>query len=311
MQISSKIMKSKNDNPVNVNKMNRRNFVSFLATLVAMGTIAPGELHSATDAPNQIATTPSGFKLGLVTYNLGKDMNIPTLIHSCVKTKFEGVELRTTHAHKVEVNLTSEERDAVKKRFEDSPIKLVSLGSAFDFHTPDQEKLKKDIAATKEYIRLARDVGAEAVKVRPNGFPSDVSKEKTLEQIGKSFREVAIYGADLGIDIRMEVHGNQTCLLPNIKAIVDIADHPNANVCWNSNMDDLKGEGFEYNYNLVKNKIHVCHITELWSDYPWRKLFANLKRDGFAGYTLAEIPFNSDPIRIMNYYRALWLALQA
>ena len=42
-----------------------------------------------------------------------------------------------------------------------------------------------------------------------------------------------LYGAELGIDIRMEVHGNQTCLLPNIKKIIDIADHPNATVCWN------------------------------------------------------------------------------
>ena len=41
---------------------------------------------------------------------------------------YEGVELRTTHAHKVEVNLTKAERDEVRKRFEDSPVELAGHG---------------------------------------------------------------------------------------------------------------------------------------------------------------------------------------
>lgn len=290
--------------------MNRRRFIQALGGLSAAAALPfHSKVHAQT--PSAPDALPGGFKLGLVTYNLGKDMDVAALIKNCAQTGFEGVELRTTHAHKVEVNLSAAERQEVKARFEDSPVKLVSLGSTFDYHTPDPDKLKRDIEGTYEYIRLAQDVGAEAIKVRPNDLPSGVPPEKTLEQIGKSFRQVAIYGAEHGIDVRMEVHGNQTCLLPNIKKIIDIADHQNANVCWNSNMDDLKGEGWDYNYNLVKDKIAVCHITELWNaDYPWRKLFASLKRDGFKGYTLAEIPHNPDPVRIMRYYRALWLALQ-
>lgn len=290
--------------------MNRRHFIQTLGGLAAAAALPFPSQAKAEETQPQSSST-GGFKLGLVTYNLGKDMDVAALIKNCAQTGFEGVELRTTHAHKVEVNLTAAERREVKTRFADSPVKLVSLGSTFDYHTPDPDKLKRDIEGTREYIRLACDVGAEAIKVRPNDMPAGVPPEKTLEQIGKAFRQVAIYGAELGIDIRMEVHGNQTCLLPNIKKIIDIADHPNATVCWNSNMDDLKGEGWDYNYNLVKDKITVCHITELWNaDYPWRKLFSSLKRDGFTGYTLAEIPHNPDPVRIMRYYRALWLALQ-
>ena len=45
-------------------------------------------------------------KLGLVTYNMAKDWDIPTIINNCTETGFEGVELRTTHAHKVEVSLS-------------------------------------------------------------------------------------------------------------------------------------------------------------------------------------------------------------
>lgn len=59
---------------------------------------------------------------------LAKDWDIPKIIEMCQKTGFEGVELRTTHAHGVEVSLGREER--VKKQFQDSPVELVGLGSA-------------------------------------------------------------------------------------------------------------------------------------------------------------------------------------
>jgi sugar phosphate isomerase/epimerase len=253
----------------------------------------------------------SAMKLGTVTYNLGKDWDIETLIKNCEEAGFEGVELRTTHAHKVEVELTAAQRQTVKERFQNSKVELMGLGSAFDYHTPDQVKLRKDIAATKEYIKLAHDVGAGGVKVRPNGLPKEVTKEKTLEQIGRSLRELGEFAEGFGVQIRLEVHGTGTSLLPNIKQIIDVAGHRNVGVCWNSNDTDLSGEGFDHNFDLVKDRIFVVHMRDLYlEEYPFRRLFARLKQTGFSGYCLAEIPASSDAVRVMKYYRALWLAYQ-
>ena len=77
-------------------------------------------------------------KLGLVTYNMAKDWDVPTIIENCVETGFSGVELRTTHAHGVEVDLSADERAAVKQQFADSPIEIAGLGSAYDYHATDQ-----------------------------------------------------------------------------------------------------------------------------------------------------------------------------
>ena len=68
-------------------------------------------------------------KLGMVTYNLGCDWDLDTLIANCEEVGFAGVELRTTHAHRVEVALSSAERVEVKKRFAGSAVELVGLGS--------------------------------------------------------------------------------------------------------------------------------------------------------------------------------------
>ena len=123
-------------------KTNRRNFLA----QSALGAGALGFLPSfAVGQPTAQSLQPTAgktrMKLGTVTYNLAQDWDIETLIKNCEATKFQGVELRTTHAHKVEVNLGKEERDRVRKRFADSAVELMGLGSAFDYHTPDQDKL--------------------------------------------------------------------------------------------------------------------------------------------------------------------------
>src|SRR5437764_10508879 len=139
----------------------------------------------------------------------------------------------------------------------------MGLVSALDNQTPDQTRRRKDIEATKEYIVLAHDVGAPGVKVRPNGLPREVPKEKTLEQIGRSLRELGEFGDGYGVQIRLEVHGPETSLLPNIKTIMDAAGHRNVGVCWNSNQTDLEGEGVVHNFNLVTDKIITCTLLSM------------------------------------------------
>ena len=99
-----------------------------------------------------------------------------------------------------------------------------------------------------------------------------------MEQIGKALNEVAVFGEGYGVQIRLEIHGTGTQELPNIKTIMDVADHSNATVCWNCNPTDLNGNGLESNFNLVKNRLGTIHIHDLISNYPWPQLFDLLKK---------------------------------
>src|SRR5262245_13408859 len=256
-------------------KSNRRHFLRRAGLGAGVLGVLPAwaaePAATAKKAPTFLTAQPK-MKLGTVTYNLAKDWDIETLIKNCEAAHFEGVELRTTHAHKVEVDLTKAQRVEVRKRFADSAVELMGLGSAFDYHTPDADKLRRDLAASKEYIVLAHDVGASGIKVRPNGLPKEVPKEKTLEQIGKALRELGEYGDGFGVAIRLEVHGSGSSLLPNIKTIIQTAAHRNVGVCWNSNPTDLDGEGFDRNFDLVKDKIFTVHLRDLFlEDYPFRR----------------------------------------
>jgi len=251
-------------------------------------------------------------QLGLVTYQWGADWDLPTVIKNCQLSGFRGVELRTQHKHGVEIALNPEQRREVAKRFMDSGVELVGLGSTCEFHSPDKAVLKKNIEETKEFIKLCHDCGGAGVKVRPNGLPKEVPVAQTLEQIGRSLDEVAAFGEGYGVAIRLEVHGRGTDQLPNVKTIMDNAKNPGATVCWNCNETDLAGKGLAENFKMVQDRLGTIHIHDLISSYPWQQLFELLKGANFQGWTLVEEgDKTADPIRVMKYYRMLWERMTA
>jgi sugar phosphate isomerase/epimerase len=251
------------------------------------------------------------FKLGTVTYNLAKDWDVPTIIKNCEATGFEAVELRTTHKHGVEPNLGAAERAEVKKRFADSKVRLLSLGSVCEFHSRDQAVVRKNVEECRRFLELARDLGCLGVKVRPNGIPKDVPEEKTIAQIGAALNECGKIGSDVGVEIWVEVHGQDSAHPPRCAGMMQACNHPSVGLCWNSNPTDLMdGKSVKPSFDLLKPWIRNCHINELWNEqYPWREFFTLLREAGYSRYTLAEIPETTDPIRLMKYYRGFWREL--
>ena len=252
-------------------------------------------------------------KVGIVTYNIAKDWDVDTLIEKCEATGMEGVELRTTHAHGVEVTLSPAEREEVKKKFAGSNVELVGLGSTFEYHAVDQDVVRKYIDGTKDYTILARDVGAPGIKVRPNGLQekAGIPVEETLEQIGLALRECGEFAKDYGVQVRLEVHGGGTSYPPHIRTILDVADHDNVVACWNSNSGEVENGSVKQYFDLLAGRIGLVHMRDLIVGYPWPELFGLLKNSGYDGFCLAEIPASPEPERILKYYRAVWDALNA
>ncbi len=285
--------------------LNRRGFLHQTAAMGAAVGAGFGLQHRfATAAPRAV-----GMRLGLVTYLWGKDMDLPTLIDTCEKSGVLGVELRTQHAHGVEPELSKAEREEVRKRFADSPVTLVGYGSNAQFHESDPARVKQNIELTKSYVQLMHDCGGTGVKVKPNGFAKDVPREKTIEQIGKALNEVAAYAEGYGQQIRVEVHGKGTSELPVIKAIFDVADHPNATVCWNSNDTDLAGKGLEYNFNLVKDRFgDIAHVREMnMGNYPYADLMKLFLEMNYGGWILLEARTNpADKVAAMIEQREVF-----
>jgi sugar phosphate isomerase/epimerase len=292
---------------------NRREFLAASGTLAALPA-------ARQNAPSLLSRSQEGpkFKLGTVTYNVAAAWDLATLLQVCKTTGFAAVELRTTHGHKVEPDLSPDRRKEVRKQIEDSGIQLWGLGSVCEFHAVDPAVVKKQIEDCRAFCKLAADLGAKGVKVRPNGVPKGADLQKTLEQIGKALQECGKAAADHGVEIWVEVHGAVTQNPPHMRTIMDACGHSSVGVCWNSNPTDVKDGSIKESFDLLKKDIKSCHINELWSGYPYRELFAGLKSIGYDRVTLMECagvpeaPGAKGPdaaTRYMRYYKALWSEL--
>lgn len=268
-----------------MSQFSRREFLG------AAAIAAPLTIGSLWQARSLFAQEKKGadIRYGLVTYQWGKDWDLPTLIKNCADAGALGVELRTTHKHGVEPDLSEVQRVDVRKRFADSEVKCLGIGSNERYDSPNSDTLKKSIEATKAFVILSHDIGGSGVKVKPDSFQKDVPREKTIEQIGKALNEVGEFADGFGQQIRLEVHG-QCCQLPTIKAIMDVADNPNVAVCWNSNPQDLEEPGLEHNFNLVKARFgQTVHIHRMDSkSYPHQQLLDLFVKMDYSGWLLLE-----------------------
>lgn len=285
--------------------MNRRDFLKHSGAF-ALTALAARRLRAE--------ETKRKIQLGLVTWNLASTWELTTVINNCRDARFDGVEFRTTHPHGVEPTLNADQRRDVKKRCADAGLIIWGLGTVCEFHSPDQAVVKKHIATCGDFVKLAHDIGARGVKVRPNGLLKEVPVEKTIAQIGAALDECGKVAADRGIEIWLEVHGSGSQEPPHIRTVMDACPSKAVGVCWNSNGTDVKDGSVKWSFELLKDRIRSCHINDLWSNYPYRELFTLFRKSGYDRFTLCEYGKSMPPaegLEFMKKYREKWLELTA
>lgn len=278
--------------------------------LTAAAALAGAPAIGRADAPRKETTRK--MRLGLVTYNIARDWDFDTLLKNCREAGLEAVEFRTTHAHGVEPTLDAARRREIRQRCADAGLLQTSLGSICEFHSPDPAVVAQNVETCKQFVLLAKEIGARGVKVRPNGLPKEVPAEKTLEQIGTALRACGAFGAEHGVEIWTEVHGAETQRPANMKRILDICGHKNVGITWNSNGTDIQDGSVKEAFDLLRPYLMCCHINDLWGDYPYRELFSLLNRSNYDRFTLIECGFPlhaEDGVPFLRCYRGLWKEL--
>lgn len=275
-----------------------------------------GTATAASLAPALLSADKPKFKLGLVTYNVPKDWDLPTLLRICKQTGIAAVEARTTHKHGIEPTLNSNGRKKIKKQFADAGVVFWGCGSVCEFHSPDRNIVRKNIDDCKAFCQLTADLGGRGVKVRPNGVDKSMTVEQACAQIGRALTECGKAAGDLGIEIWVEVHGPVTQIPKNMKLIMDTCGNNTVGVTWNSNSTDVVDNSISQSFELLKDHIKSCHINDLENDakgkYPYRDLFKRLKENQYDRYTLIEVGKAYDPKAgevFLKKYAARWQEL--
>jgi len=286
--------------------LTRRTFLHTGAA--AAGAAAAGALARPRFARAAEDPAKPRMHLGLVTYMVGAKMKLPRLISVCEQSGMEGVELRSTHAHGVEPDISKARRREVAAMFADSPVRLYALGSACEYHSPDPKVVAKNIDATKRFVDLAADLGCWGVKIRPNGLPKNVPEEKTLARIAEAIRTCAAYAGPRKVMLFIECHGRGTSRPDRMASIIREVDHPWACLCWNCNGVDVENGSIRRYFQLCAPYIQHVHIHTLTQKgYPWEELFRLLAATDFHGFTMIETHTKGDdPVAFLKAQRTEW-----
>ena len=119
------------------NSIHRRDVLRHTAVAAtAMAGVTPIAV-AATPKTDEVKTPP--FKLGMVTYNLAMNWNLPTIIKNCKEIGIAAVEFRADkgHKHGVELTLNKDQRRDVRKQCADGGLVIWGIGSACEASIKD------------------------------------------------------------------------------------------------------------------------------------------------------------------------------
>jgi hypothetical protein len=124
---------------------------------------------------------------------------------------------------------------------------------------------------------------------------------------------VGAFAADYGQQVRLEAHGNAG-ELPALRAIMNRVDQTSVRVKLNSDKRDTGGQGFEHNFNLVKDLLgDTLHLHNLKDKgFPYQLQMDLLVKMGWTGWQLLEVSHKvPDRVLALIEQRQLWDGLLA
>jgi sugar phosphate isomerase/epimerase len=252
-------------------------------------------------------------KLSLLTYLLGKDMDLAELLDICRTARVDGIEFRAElgHKHGVELERTPAERAEIKDRCLTAGLPIACLATGCKFEDPAAEKRREEIDRAKHYVDLAADIGAPRIRVFGNAFPAEgITKAEVIANVGAALREIAEHGAARNVDVCLEMHGDFYWWEYTLEA-VQIADHPRVGIVHNCDPREMRFGPISSFYEPVKTHIRHVHMHDLENGYPYQAFLGMLKRDGYSGFLSLEADASDDARRVIAIYAELfraWLA---
>ncbi len=257
---------------------------------------------------------PADMKLSLDTYVICKEMSLEHILELLAANGYQGVEFRCEHEqqHGVELEASADERKALRAQVEDAGIAVSCLSTSRRYEWPEPERRQEEIDLSKRYVELGHDMGCGRIRVFGNNFPKGVEKQEVIQYVGESLRQIGEFAEGSGVDVLLEMHGHFYYWEYTLQA-VEIADHPNVAINYNSDKRDLVDGSVAETYGHVKDRIRHVHMHDLASpEFPYVELFQLLKDNGYQGFLSLEQGYKGgDPDTVIKLYAALYRALMA
>ncbi len=176
-------------------------------------------------------------------------------------------------------------------------LKFINLGASANMHFHEGPEKEKSMTEAKSFIDLAQKINCPYVRVFPNKFPKDRTKDQTIQTVAENLLTLGKYAKERNVIVLLETHGDFSGS-DDILKVMKAASHPNIALVWDiSNMWTITKESPQEVYKKLKKYIRHTHIKDAklngdklqysllgQGDVPIFEAIDLLYKDGYKGY---------------------------
>lgn len=229
------------------------------------------------------------------------DWTFQQIVDFAVLHQYNGLELRGIQR---QLDLTkctefnsSQNRAATLKIMEDKGLQFVDLGSSATMHFADAVTRKNNLDEGKRFIDLAQEINCPYIRVFPNNFPKEQTREATMDLIINGLTTLGNYAKGSKVTVLIETHGDLV-KAADIEQVMAAAAQEHVALVWDvANMWSIKKEQPVEVYKKLKKYIRHTHIKDLkfvgekmeytllgQGEVPIFAAIDALKNDGYKGF---------------------------
>ena len=214
---------------------------------------------------------------------------------------YEGIELRLIDDQVITPDLVAANRERIKRAFGQSGVELAALGSSARFSAGDRAERAPQEAATRELVRLARELGAPAIRVFGGPLPAGVSLASGVENVADSLNRLAPAAEDAGVALLLETHDDFS-RAATVADVLSRVPSKAVGALWDTQPPHELGESVDRVWELIGARLMHLHVKDArpgsrpqWDlvllgegVVPVRDIVRSAARRGFSGYASVE-----------------------
>ena len=213
------------------------------------------------------AFAKNGYSPKLSFSTLGcPDWNFDKITAFAAEHGYKGLEIRGIQREldlvKSPVFSSASARSLTMARMKEKGLRFVGLGSSSTLHFKEAVKRKAQLEDGKRFIDLAEKLNCPYVRVFPNNFPKEQTKEETMDLIKAGLLELSTHAKGSGVEVLMETHGDLV-YMADLEKIMKEVNSSKIGLIWDiSNMWTVTGEAPTIVYPVLKKYIRHVHVKD-------------------------------------------------
>lgn len=259
-------------------------------------------------------------KLGFTTW-VCPEWTCAAIVDGMQSYGYEGVELRVGkgHLHGVELDSSAAYLTDVRKQFDAANLAVSCIATSLSFSNPDIVERNKTIAATKQALRLADQLGAPYVRVYGGEVPHGLELTGVVDYIAEALSECVEFAETEKLRSMLLLETHDTFSHSKfVHEVIEQVYNPKLGVVWDVLQPIRVLEKVQDTYDAICDHVKHIHVHDCaFNDdrtrlvpcapgegfVPLAQVVDLLKGGNFRGYLALDIlQQNPDPDEILPAY---------